>query len=202
MAEKQIREWRGICDVVIAKLVKDDENGYEAGEVMPLAGVATLSRTTEFSQEEHYYDNMPATIVKGIGADEVTMSVSALSMEIRAFINGQYYDAETGMMVEGDAETEYFALGYKTQKDNGDEVYVWRHKGTFSIPDSNHNTMDSGTEANGDEIVYKGIMTTHKFAKTGKGCKAINVEVALGLVDTSDFFATVQTPDTVKAKTI
>lgn len=202
MADKQIREWRGIDNVVIADVLKDTEEEFLTGEVMPLAGVATLSKTTEFSQEEHYYDNMATNIIKAVGADTVTIGVSAIPIAVRAKINGFFYDEETGMMVEDDGDVGYFALGYRTQKDNGDEVLVWRLKGTFSIPDSTHNTRNNGTEANGDEVQWMGVQTIHKFVKTGKGAKAINVDVALGLVDPTGFFDSVQTPDTIKAKTI
>ena len=43
---------------------------------------------------------------------------------------------------------------------------------------------------------------THKFTKTGKTAKAVNVDMGLDLVDGSTFFDTVQTPDSVKAKTV
>lgn len=200
MADKQIREWRGIDNVVYAKVISDTEEGIEFGEVKPLAGVSALSKTTASSRETHYYDNIPANVISSTGADEVTLTLSAIPMEVLAEVNGQFYDEATGMMVEGDAETSYFALGYRTQKDNDDEVLVWRFKGMFSIPDANHNTRNDGAEANGDEITYTGIQTTHKFAKTGKGAKSIVVDVALGKADVSTFFNEVTTPDTLKVK--
>lgn len=76
---------------------------------------------------------------------------------------------------------------------------MWRLKGTFSIPDSTHVTENDGTDANGQEIVFTGIQTTHKFEALGKGCKAINVDVAKGLADVSTFFDEVTTPDTLQA---
>jgi hypothetical protein len=83
---------------------------------------------------------------------------------------------------------------------NGNEVYVWRYKGKFSIPDSTHSTQTAGTEANGQEITFTGISTTHKFAKTGKPAKAINVDVALDKADVTSFFDTVTTIDTLQVK--
>ena len=82
---------------------------------------------------------------------------------------------------------------------DGSEIYVWRLKGTLAIPGSTHQTEDDGTDGNGQELTYTGISTTHKFTKTGKGAKAINVK-ADGKADVSKFFETVQTPDSVKAK--
>lgn len=199
-----ITEYRGVEGLVYAEVTKDDnaesEGGYVTGEVKPLAGVGEISRTTESSSEPHYYDNLPAIVIDSTGSDEVTCTVSAIPLDVLAEITGQYYDEETGMMVEGERSSKYFALGYRTQKTDGTEVLVWRLKGTFSIPDNTHATKDDGTEANGQEITYTGIATTHKFTKTGKSAKAINVDTGLDLVDTADFFKTVQTPDKVTAK--
>lgn len=122
-------------------------------------------------------------------------------MDTLAEITGQYYDEATGMMVECERTQKYFAFGYRTKRTDGTEVLVWRLKGSFSIPDATHVTEDDGTDANGQEITYTGISTTHKFTKTGKTAKAVNVDMGLDLVDGSTFFDTVQTPDSVKAKT-
>ena len=67
-------------------------------------------------------------------------------------------------------------------------------------PDSDHQSEDDGTDANGQEITYTGISTTHKFTKTGKPAKGINVDMSLDKVDGATFFETVNTPDTVEAK--
>lgn len=198
---KEIFEYRGVENLVCAEVTKDDVEKYETGEVIDIAGVAEISRTTENSSETHYYDNLPAIVVDSVGADTVTCSVSAIPLDVLAKLTGQYFDASTGAFVEGERGAKYFALGYKTQKTNGNEVYVWRLKGKFSIPDSTHATKTNGTEANGQEIVFTGISTTHKFTKTGKTAKAINVDTEYNKVDVSTFFDKVQTIDTLVEKT-
>lgn len=195
----KIVEYRGIEGLVYAEITEDSTENFTTGEVKELAGVAELTRSTESSSEPHYYDNMPAIVIESTGSDEVTASVSAIPLDVLADITGQVYDTTTDMFIEGPRETKYFALGYKTKKTDGTEVYVWRLKGTFSIPESTHNTEDDGTDANGQEITYTGISTTHKFTKTSKGAKAINV-AADGKADVSTFFDTVQTPDSIKVK--
>ena len=196
----KIVEYRGIEGVVYAEVTTDttDTEGYTTGTVKELAGVAELTRATESSSEAHYYDNMPAVVIESTGSDEVTMSLSAIPLDALADITGQGYDKDTGMLIEGPRETKYFALGYKTKKTDGTEIYVWRLKGTFSIPESTHATEDDGTDANGQELTFTGISTTHKFTKTGKGAKAINVPKDGGATNMDTFFETVQTPDTVK----
>lgn len=205
----EITEYRGVEDLVAAEVLTDNNNeeeGYTTGEVFDIAGVAEISKSTSSSNESHYYNNMPAVVVSSTGADEVTLSTSAIPLDVLAKITGQKYDELTGTLIEGERETKYFAIGYKTKKTNGDYVYVWRLKGTFNIPESTHATENDGTDANGQELTYTGINTTHKFAKVTdkngnkKGAKAINVDVAKGLADVSTFFDEVVTPDTLTAK--
>lgn len=202
----EITEWRGIEGLVAARVLVDDNetgegHGYVTGDVFSIAGIAELSRTTDASNEAHYYDNMPAVVIGSTAADEVTITVSAVPFDVLAEITGQNYDETTGSFIEGARDVRYFAIGYKTKKTNGAEVYVWRYKGTFNIPDSSHKTEDDGNDANGQELVFTGISTTHKFEKTGKGAKALNVDVSKELADVSTFFDMVTTPDELTAAT-
>lgn len=194
----KIVEYRGIEGLVFAEVTADTTETFTTGTVTELAGVAELSRSTESSSEPHYYDNMPAVVIESTGADEVTATVSAIPLGVLAEITGQYYDETTGMFVEGSRENKYFALGYRTKRTDGTEVLVWRLKGTFSIPESTHATEDDGTDANGQEITYTGIATTHKFTATGKGAKAVNVDASINATIAAAFFDKVQTPDTIK----
>ena len=196
----EIFEYRGVEGLVYAEVTADDDESYTTGTVKQLAGVAEIGRTTETSSEPHYYDNVPAVVVSYTGSDEVTCTVSAIPLEVLAEITGQQYDSNLGVLIEGERETKYFALGYKAKKTNGKEVYVWRYKGQFSIPDSTHATEDDGTDANGQEITYTGISTTHKFTKTGKRAKAMNVDLEADKANVSTFFDTVTTPDSLTAK--
>lgn len=197
-----IQEWRGIRGLVAAEVTTDNAESFECGAPFAVAGVAELSRTTETSSEAHYYDNVPAVVIDSTGSDEVTITASAIPFEALAKLTGQTYDATTGMFVEGERESKYFAIGYITEKTDGTEVFVWRLKGKFNVPDSTHATKDDGAEANGQEIVFTGINTNHKFdAINNKTAKAVNVDTSVNTdVDEETFFATVQTPDTVKTQ--
>ena len=196
---KKIYEYRGVSGAVYAEVTADGET-FTTGEVKDFTGVSEISKSTDSSNEPHYYDNVPAVIVSSTGSDEITINSSAIPLDILAEITGQYYDKTTGMMVECERDPKYFAFGYRTKTTDGTEILVWRLKGSFTIPDSDHNTEDDGTDANGQEITYTGISTTHAFTKTSKPAKAVNVDTSLDLVDTTEFFKTVQTPDTITAK--
>ena len=197
--EKIIKEYRGIRDLVAAELITDNSTTLTYGTPFPIAGVATLTRTTENSSESHYYDNIAAIVIDSVGADEVTCSTSAIPLDVLAKLTGQYWDEDTNTFVEGEANRKYFAIGYITEDTSGNEVYVWRHKVKCSIPDSTHNTKTDGTEANGQELVFTGIHTTHKFTKTGKTAKAINHQAGQ-LVNEATFFAEVMDIDKLTAQ--
>lgn len=197
-----IVEYRGAEGLVFAPVTVDDNSsesghGYVTGTVKPLAGVAEITKTVNSSEEAHYYDNIPAIIISSEGSDEITINTSAIPLDVLAEITGQYYDATTGMLVEQERTPGYFALGYTTEDTDGNQYFVWRLKGRFAIPDQTNATKDDGTDANGQELTFTGINTTHKFTKTGKTAKGITVNDGLGLAVTDDFFAAVQTPDTV-----
>lgn len=201
-ALQEIVEYRGVEGLVAAEVLTDDDNeGYTTGSVFAIAGVAEISKTTDSSNEAHYYDNIPAVVVSNTSSDTVTISASAIPLDVLAEITGQNYDTGTGALIEGPRDLKYFAIGYQTKKTNGDVMYVWRYKGTFNIPDQTNSTENDSTDANGQEIVYTGISTTHKFEQTGKGAKALVVDVAKGLADVSAFFDTVTTPDSLQAAT-
>lgn len=196
----QIYEYRGVSDLVYAEVTKDDNEGYTTGAVKPLAGVAEIAKSTDSTNEAHFYDNIPAVIVSSTGADEITITASAIPLDTLADITGQDYDAETGTFIECERTPKYFAIGYKTKDTSGREYYVWRNKGSFNIPDQTNSTENDGTDANGQEITFTGISTTYKFEKNGKPAKAVTVNTALDLADVDDFFDTVQTPDSIVAK--
>lgn len=196
----EVFEYRGVEGAVFAEVTEDTLSRYETGNVEEFVGVSEIGKKTGTSSATHYYDNVAAIVINSTGADEVTINSAAIPLEIVAKLTGQGYDEETGMLVEGERENKYFAFGYKTKKTNGDEVFVWRLKGTFSIPDSTHRSEDDGTDAEGQQIVYTGISTTYKFEKYGKRAKGIEVDMGKGLIDATGFFEKVQTPDTVKAK--
>lgn len=195
----KIVDWRGIRGLVAAELLTDDADGITYGEPFALCGTSTLSKSTETSSAKKYYDNQPAIVIQATGGDEVSIEGSAIPADVLAKIMGEYYDEDLGMYVEGEPVTKYFAIGYITEKTDGTEVYVWRYKGTFSYPEVEHATKDDGTDSSGSSITYTGVNTQHKFTKTGKTAKAINVEAAKYTEGEAEFFKTVQTPDTVGA---
>ena len=195
-----VYEYRGVKNLVYAEVTADDENAYTTGTVKTLAGVATITARVETSQEAHYYDNAPKVLIGSTGANTVTLTVSAIPLEVLADITGRTWDATHGAIIEGPQTPKHFAIGYEFDRTDGGKVYVWRLKGMFAIPDQTSNTIDDGTDADGQELTFTGIETTHAFTATGKGARAVAVDDALGLAQTSNWFSAVVTPDTLTTR--
>lgn len=200
MSEK-IVEYRGVEGLVAAELLTDDDDNLTYDTPFAIAGTAQVQKVVANSSEAHYYDNIPAIVIEAEGADTITLNVSALSLAVTGALTGQYYDADKGALSEGSREQKYFAIGYKTKKTDGSEMYVWRYKGTFQIPDVTSATEDAGTTANGQTLVYTGINTQHKFSATNKTAKGLVVDAGLEKTDVSAFFTAVTTIDNLVGKT-
>lgn len=195
----KIVDFRGIRGLVTAKLLSDTAEKIEYDEPFAVCGIATLSKSTETSSATKYYDNAPAIVITTAGGDEVAIDGSAIEDETLAKIFGDYYDEATGLYVEGEGTDDYYAMGYITKKTDGSEYYVWRLKGKYTRPETEHATEDDGTDSTGSSLTYAGISTQHKFTKTGKAAKAVHVPAAKYAAGETAFFAQVQTPDTISA---
>lgn len=192
-----IKEYRGIRGLVAALLKTDTADGITYDPPFSVAGVSELTKETESSSEAHYYDNIPAVIIDSVGSDTVGVNVSAVPLSVVAKLTGQTFDETTGTLVDDEGVAPYVALGYITEDTDGKEIYVWRYKGKFSRPGSSHKTKDNGTDANGQELTYTGISTTHKFTSTGKKAMGINAPADTCGKSEAEFFADVMKPDDI-----
>ena len=195
---KKYFEYRGVSNAVYAEVLVDTSETFSTGTVKDFTGVSEIGKTTDSSNETHYYDNLPAIIIDSVGSDEISVNASGIPFDVLAEITGQYYDAANGLLVEQEGTPKYFAFGYITDKTDGTKVLVWRLKGKFSIPGVTAATKDDGTDANGQELTYTGISTTHKFTANNKPARAVNIDTSVNqTMSESAFFASVQTPDTI-----
>ena len=197
-------EFRGCDNLVFAEVLTDDngDEGYTTGTVKILSPVATISKEVETSSETKYYDNLPMIVINSEGADTINLTIAPPALDILCEITGKYFDADTGMMIEGESKPKYFALGYRTKGTDGHYRYVWRLKGQFAFPSEEVNTENNGTDTTNTTLTYTGISTVHKFTKGNAPAKGIVIDERIGNADLALFFDSVNTPDTVKAKTV
>lgn len=209
MADSQeIFEFRGVDQFHVAKVTKDDATGYETETPVYWAPVQEIGKTTESSNEAHYYDNKAMIVVHSESADTISIVMAPPELKKLATMIGKSFDETTGMMVDGERDNSYYAISYRTKGTDGAYRYVTRLKGSFSIPEESNQTENDGTDTTNTTIEFTGIFTTYEFNKGRydgtkwiKGAaKGIVVDERYGLADTSTFFATTQTPDTITVK--
>jgi phi13 family phage major tail protein len=195
MAADKIFEFRGVDNLVYAKVLVDTKEQFVTGEVKWLSPVAEIGKTTSSSSESKFYDNQPMIVISTVGADDLTLTIAPLDLPTYAEITGQTFDAGTGSLIEGESNPDYYAIGYRTKGTDGKYRYVWRYKGKFGIPDETNQTEDDGTETTNTQLTWTGVQTIHKFKKHGKSAKAIVCDERYGAVDFDTFFDEVKTPD-------
>lgn len=190
-------EFRGCDNFVCAKIIKDDKTGYETAEVVSVAPIASVAKTTEVSSETHYYDNTGLIQIKATGTDNVTFVVPAMFLKTLAMVTGGYIDPVTGAYMSGEDNEDEYAVGYRIKLTDGSYRYVWRLKGQFTgVPDENSNTESDSTDTNNQEVVYTGTKTVYEFADVGKR-RDVVIDERDGRCDCTDFFAKVRTPENI-----
>lgn len=195
----KVFEFRGIDSVYYAKVLSDTKDEITFDTPKYLCPVAQLGKTTEASSEAHYYDNKALISLTSEGADEVTLTTSAIPIDVLADITGKYFDETLGIMAENSGIAPDIALMYRTKGTDGEYRYVTRYKMKASIPEETVATEDDGTDANGQELTLTGVSTVHEFAKGGSA-KSVIVDTRYGKADVSTWFESVQTIDDVKAQ--
>ena len=206
--EQKIFEFRGIDNLYVAKVTKDDSEGYTCDTPVRLSYVAEVAKSTDSASEAHYYDNKAMIVVNSESADKITLTIAPPALEMLSKIIGKSFDAELGMMVDSERNNDYYAIMYRSKGTDGQCRYVSRLKGTFNIPEDDNQTENDGTDTTNTSIEFTGIYTEHEFTK-GKyngtawekgSAKGIVVDTRYGLADVSKFFDEIQTPDTIKVK--
>jgi phi13 family phage major tail protein len=192
-------EFRGCDSFVAAKITKDDKTGYTTGSVIEIAPIASVAKTSEVSSETHFYDNTGMIQIKAVGVDTVTFVVPAMFLEKLAIVTGAYIDPLTGAYMSGEDSDDEYAVGYRLKLTDGSYRYVWRLKGTFSgVPDENSNTESNSVDTQNQTVVFTGTKTIYAFSNGGAR-RDVVIDERDGKCDCTNFFATVQTPDTISA---
>ncbi len=206
----KVFEFRGVDNLYVARVTADTAEAYETETPVKLAPVAEIGKTTDASNEAHYYDNKALIVVSSESADTISLTIAPPELKMLSDLIGRSFDETTGMMVESPRTNDYFAIMYRTKGTDGEYRYVTRLKGQFNIPEETNATENDGTDTNNTTIEFTGIYTEHEFTKgkydaTNKkwekaGAKGIVVDTRYGLADVSNFFSETQTPDTVQVK--
>lgn len=215
-AAANVFEFRGVEDLYFAEVLEDSEENYTTGTPKRLGYTATIAKEVETSSETHFYDNKGMIVINAKGAETFTFTVAPPSLAILAEITGQAFDAQAGMMIEGNIKPKMFAVGYKAKGTDGFWRFVWKLKGQFAVPSEEVNTESDSIDTTNTELTFTAVSTVHKFEYsdningdgTTGGTATITDNITGIVIDERYGFMTqalkdgwhdkVQTPETVK----
>ena len=80
MAEQQVFEFRGVDNLYYARVLQDDDAGFLCDTPKRLSPVAEVAKSTDSSNEAHYYDNKPLIVVASESADTITITSMTITM--------------------------------------------------------------------------------------------------------------------------
>lgn len=202
--EKQVFEYRGIENLVVARILKDSKQELTFDTPRKLAGVKKITKSVQTSSEPKFCDNKPKFMVTAIGNDDFAIDATALDDEEKAYILGSNYDPETGILLEGSEEPPYCAIGYIFKDTRGIERFVIRYKGMFGFPSDEYNTEDNSTNTTGNSLVYTGIYPEHEF-ETDDGKKSFKgyiLNTNVKKVDKETFFSKITLHTEIKSNAV
>lgn len=197
-------EYRGCRKLVYAKVMTDTAEGIAFGEVKPLAPVQQIQREVSRSSATTFYDNVAANTITAEGAEVNKFVIAVPSDEVLADIEGKFYDPASKIYSDSPLSDAQYAVGYVLGEkgDEENEDFCWKNKGTFQVEGTEHNTEDDGTDTTNITLAYTSIYPVAHFehgGKDGNGGKAKGVRIKKNdnVMTEEEFFATVQTIDTV-----
>lgn len=120
----------GLRDVVVCFMTKDDSDGttYEA-DVQPLAGAIEAVITPENTDPEvQEADDGEFDAVYPSPHGTIAVNLVDIPISLRPRILGGYLDVN-GVYINGAKDQQsYFAIGFKSQKADGTDRYMWLYK--------------------------------------------------------------------------
>lgn len=130
----------GLRDLHYAKITNDADTGTEYGEIKKIAGAITANMSTAYNTANLRADDGVVATAEAKGVTTVTLNTSDLSKAVKADLLGQTIN-EDGVLIEGDHDVApYVAIGWRSEKANGEFRYVWLYKGKFHLPEENYET--------------------------------------------------------------
>lgn len=192
---------RGLKNVYVAEVTNDDntETGYTTGTPYHLIPAGEMTRTPSSENTNMWFDDIVFASVGTEGATEITISGASLRAAAVAQLLGKDIDATTGAVLDsGEYVEKYWALIGEAEGVDGSSEYFAFLKGTFTAPEESDRTKDDSTDANGMELTFNAIQTTHVFTATNKVCKRVVIDsTTTAFKADQSWTAQVATPDNI-----
>ncbi len=146
----------GVDRFFYAPLTKDDDTGTDYGPAVYLPGVNIVALNPNTEIGSFYADDGIFETYVIEGERELQVSFSGISNEVAAALTGAQY--ENGLMIDkrGDSPP-YVAVGFRSQKSNGEYRYVWVYKGRFVKAQMTSYTKSNSISPQNDIYTFKAV---------------------------------------------
>ncbi len=135
----------GLKDLHFAILVEDSKDGLEYDLPKPLVGAINATINPTVNTQDLYADDQLWESVSALGRIDVEVETADLPLNIRAILGG--HTLENGVLIEKATDVApHIALGFKSQKSNGNYRYVWLLKGVAQPMAEDYSTKTDSVE--------------------------------------------------------
>ncbi|WP_350342346.1 major tail protein [Proteinivorax tanatarense] len=135
----------GLKKLHFVELIEDTNEVLTYGEVQKLSGAINATINPAVNTQELYADDQLWDSVSSLGKIDVEIETADLPLKLRAKLTGS--KMEDGVLVEKATDSPpYIALGFKSQKSNGEYRYVWLLKGVAQPMAEDYSTKTENIE--------------------------------------------------------
>lgn len=136
----------GLKNFVIAPLLTDDAQEATYGAVVPVTGAIDVSVTPNNADPNiQYADDVEFDVLYPDPEITASVELTALPLDVQAEIGGHELDSN-GVLVKAAGDTPpYYALGFKAERRDGADRYVWLLKGRAKPITEQFHTKEGAT---------------------------------------------------------
>lgn len=147
----------GVDNFHVARVLTDTstETTYDAPK--RIINITQVNINFNSSLSTFFADNGPAVVHSQMGDIEVTINVGDLTPAEYALFTGATRTSQGVVELNTEANPPEMAVGFRAMKSNREQRYIWLMKGKFSVPNSNHQTNESSTSFQQQELNYRGL---------------------------------------------
>ena len=144
-ADNDVYSTIGLRDVVIAKLLTDEKGSTPTyDDVMDLVGAIDLDVSDNSGDPDvQDYDDHEGNVIYPDPVLKGTLEMADVPPRMLAVLQGHTVDENGVVIHNAEDKPPYFAWGFKSEKTNGKDRYVWYYKGRVGTPQQKMTTKPS-----------------------------------------------------------
>jgi len=159
----------GVDRLFYALITQDDASAIVYGSTVQMQGVSQVGYNPNTQLAVYYADDGAYESVSQDGEADISINVADIDPAIYAEIMGVTQSASNGVISEGKEDSApLLAIGYRTQKSNGEYRYIWVLKGRFGKPQLVAQTKGATINMQEREIMFKGLNRDYDGKKRRK----------------------------------